>query len=38
VVLDKNTGYPLNFSHIPGNVDKATFSQILKEMEAYDYV
>jgi transposase len=37
VVLDKNSGYPLYFKYIPGNiVDKVTLKHIFYEMDAYD--
>jgi hypothetical protein len=37
VVLDKNSGYPLYFKSIPGNlVDKSTLHHIFNEMDAYE--
>lgn len=38
VVLDKNSGYPLYFKYIPGNiVDKSTLQHIFNEMTVYDF-
>jgi hypothetical protein len=38
VVLDKNSGYPLYFKYIPGNiVYKTTIQHIFNEMDAYDF-
>jgi hypothetical protein len=37
VVLDKNSGYPIYFKYVPGNiVDKSTLQHIFNEMDAYD--
>jgi hypothetical protein len=37
VVLDKNSGYPLYFKYIPGNiVDKSTLQHIFHEMDFFD--
>jgi hypothetical protein len=37
VAHDKNSGYPLYFKYVPGNiVDKTTLQHIFYEMEAYD--
>jgi hypothetical protein len=37
VVLDQNTGYPLYFKYIPGNiVDKSTLQHIFYEMDTYN--
>ncbi|MDR2436959.1 MAG: transposase [Endomicrobium sp.] len=38
IVLDKDSGYPLYFKYVPGNiVDKTTLQHIFHEMDAYDF-